>query len=382
MVHLNHLIKHKLLLAFLAGSSLFTTSSNAGVIQFFNLPNDLNQSLKTELNLFIANDPVSIDAFLHKWHGKYTPNDSKNLAMLDSRVDIGGFINDYYVGYFYQYNVFIDTNRDFTDLFYNIKNKNDLISGRDYNLNLDIKGIRQHGLMLAKSVDIYKDKSSEIRFLGGFYLSYAKHMQEGFIKGSARTNSPKDYDIDASSSYYYTHNYLYKLDTDASHGFGYGMHLGLTYEDRKNSWGLKFLVNDFLSSVLWKDLPYSKISILTKNKTYDDQGYTQYSPTINGLEKYKDYTQKLDTSYKLEATKKIDNFHLRGGIDSKYSDFFPYVNLGYVFDDSKLLEVSYESRFGSFGVGYHSEYFNINLSADDFTDVSAFGLSSSFIFRF
>jgi hypothetical protein len=367
----------------LAGKLFLLSTLHADVIQFFDpTENFQNRTIKADLKSFIADDPISIKEFLDDWHGDYHPEDGQNVAILDSRFDLGGYWEDFYFGYFYQYDVFIDTDKDFTDLFYKIKNKQDLVDGRFYDLSLDIDGIKQHGFMLSGNRKIYDNDQHSFSFGGSVYISYGLDMQDGYINGYARANSSKDYEIDASSSYYYTHNYLYKLTVDNSYGFGYGSHIGLVYKDRVNSYQVKFLINNLISRMHWKDLPYSNINIKTKNKSYDKMGYVKYAPSISGLETYRDFTQKIDPSYKLEVVAIFDDSKITGGIDHKYSENFPYIKVAYMPDDRQVYEFMHESRFGSFGFGFGYKWFKIALSLDDFDDINSFGLNSSLTYRF
>lgn len=384
MVHLNHFRRLKYLPAILVGKLLLISTLDAGVIQFFDpTQTPQNQTIKTDFKTFLANDPMPIKEFLDDWHGDYSPENGQNIALLDSRFDLGGgFGKHYYLGYFYQYDLFIDTDKDFTDLFYNVKNKNDLEIGRDYALDLDIEGIKQHGLIFSGNGKLFEDDVYSIGFGGALYLSYGLEMQNGFVSGNAQVTNAKDYDIDASSSYYYTHNYLYDLDVTSAHGYGYGSHIGLYLENKKHNFQIKFLINDVLSKMYWKDLPFSEILLKTENKSHDENGYVKYAPTISGLEQYRDYTQTLTAKYKLEGSIVLEDSTLSGGIDLIHSESFPYVKISHKLDEVQTLEMMHESRFGSFGFGYGYKNFKIGVIADEFTNVSSFGLNSSFFYRF
>jgi len=384
MVHLNHFHSIKYLPAILVGKLLLISTSHAGVVQFFD-PSQIpqNQTIKAEYKTFLANNPMPIKEFLKDWDGDYTPKNGQNIALLDSRFDLGGGVGKhYYLGYFYQYDLFIDTVKDFTDLFYAVKNKNDLEVAREYALDLDIKGIKQHGLMFSGYGSMFENDDYSIAFGGALYLSYGLEMQNGFIDGKAQSINTKDYDIDASSSYYYTHNYLYDLDVTSTHGYGYGSHVGLYFKDKKHNFQIKFLVNDLVSKMYWKDLPFSEILLKTENKSHDENGYVKYAPTISGLEQYRDYTQTLTAKYKLEGSVVLDDSTIFGGIDLMHGENFPYVKISHKLDEVQTIELMHESRFGSFGFGYGYKNFKIAIIADAFSDVSSFGLSSSFFYRF
>jgi hypothetical protein len=383
MAHLNQFRKLKQLSAFLVGNFLFITSTQAGVLQFVDTTDNLtDKTFKTDFKLFMANDPVSIDEILHDFGGEYTPESGANIALLDSRFDIGFVHDSYYLGYFYQYNLFIDTNKDFTDLFYAVKNKNDLDSDKSYALDLDILGIRQSGLLFSKSTKLYEDDEYVFSLGSGGYVAYGSDMQDGYMTGTAGARSEKDYDLDVDSSYYFTQNYLYDLKVKSVHGVGYGFHVGMSVEDKKHQIKLRFLANDLVSKMHWKDLPYSKISLKTSNKSYDENGYVKYAPTISGLEKYVDYTQTLEAKYNLQASAKLKNIELFVGVDLAYGSFFPYIKANKKLNNTDTIEAMYESRFGSFGVGYRYKNFKLSIMADDFSNNSSFGVNSSLSFKF
>ncbi len=383
MEHLSHFHSIKYLPAILVGKLLFFNTLHADVIQFFDPTETFqNKTLQVNSKTFIANDPLSLKEFFNDWQGKYTPKNTQNIALLDSRLDVGGRVEDFYVGYFYQYNVLIDTNRDFTDFLHSVKNKNDLINGRVYTPKLDIASIKQNGLLLSKSLKIFEDDKYTFGLGGAFYLSYGLEMQDGTVNGSITSASTKDYDVTASSSYHYTHNYLYDLDVKNAYGYGYGSHLGLYFEHKGHLLKIKFLVNDLASRMYWKNLPYSKILLKTKNKSYDESGYVKYAPSISGLEQYGNYTQTLSPSYKFESSFKIKDTTFIGGIEHKYKINFPYLKMVYKFSQIQTFDIMYESRFGSFGFGYGYKWLKVGMIANKLTNFSSFGFNTSFAYGF
>ena len=257
MVHLNHFRKTKVLPIVCIGNILFVISSYAGVIQFFDPLQQLqDKTIKVDMKLFLANDPIALEEFFDDWHGKYRPRRGQNVALLDSRVDLNYYIKDhYFIGYFYQYSAFIDTDKDFTDLYYRAKNKKELKTKKRYLLNLEIDGIKQQGLIFSGDKKIYDNDRFAIYFGSAVYISYGLEMQNGYINGFAKAISTKDYDIHAYASYYYTHNYLYKLDVESPSGYGLGSHIGFFIENRESKFNMKFLINDLLSKIYWHDLP-------------------------------------------------------------------------------------------------------------------------------
>jgi len=379
MVPLNHSLR---LLTLLYICSL---PLRADVLQFFDPTKEHKPSVLTsKLSYFIANDTISLEEFFGDWQAHYHPRAGKNIAIQDFRVDIGGrFYKDFYLGFFHKYNVFVEANKDFADLYHTIKNKEDFYHDRDYLLNLDIQGVKYSGLVLSKNSLLFKDSENSIMIGGALSLSFGHDIQEGTVRGRATSPSEKMYQVQAQSTYHYTDNHLYDLDVKGANGFGYGADIALAYTNSRYDFGIKLIANDVFSRIYWRDLPYSFVDIQTENKTFDKDGYVKYSPAISGLEKYTDFTQHIEARYKLIFEKKIyEDAVLSGGLARSYGENFPYVRFDEALSEEQDVGFSYESRFDSFGFDYRYKSFMIGLSTDALSDPSVFALRSSFQLQF
>jgi len=355
------------------------------VLHFFDPTKEFTpSSLTLSSSYFIANDPISLEEFFSYWKGHYHPKDGQNIALQDARVDIGGnFYKDIYFGIFHKYNVLIKTNKDFTDLYYTAKNKEDFYHDRDYLLNLDIYGIKQSGIVISKNSTLYQDDEHSFKLGGALSLSFGHDMQEGSISGEATSLSEKVYQASAESRYHYTHNYLYDLDVLSASGIGYGADIALAYTNTKYDIGLKLLANDVFSRMYWKKLPYSFVSIQTENKTLDKNGYLIYSPSVSGLEKYTDFTQHIEARYHFSIKKKFyDYVVLSCGLERVYGENFPYIRFDEAVSQSKDIGVYYETRFKSFGFDYRYKNFFLGFSTDALSHFTALGLRGGFQLSF
>jgi hypothetical protein len=357
------------------GKLLFSNSLLADVVSF----NDPLDEKNINFKLFLANDPVSLEELFSGWRDTFDPKNGKNLALGDLRVDLGGEYNGIYFGYFYRYNVFIKTKKDFTKLYYNSKNKLPYQKDKLYDLSLEIAGFKGSGLMLSSKKRLYSSLTQTLDIGGAIFLLYGVDMQDGKIDGYATIPNQKEYNIIANSSYYYTHNYLYDLSVDDSKGYGYGSDLSLKYHNNIYKMDLKFIINDLFSYIHWKDLPYSFVHIKTENKSYDKDGFIKYSPSIWGVEKYKDYRQRLKPRYKFDITKAINTtLKLSLSLERVYDENLPYIEIDKKFYNNHDLKLSYESRFKSFAMEYIYKRFSFGLRMDKIYDFSTFGVYSGF----
>jgi len=369
------------------GSGLLITSFcmlHAEVIPFFN-PIEHTTPYKStfQTKAFIANDPVSLDDFFHDWQGDYSPKKGDNFAVEFLRVDMGIVLkNGYYVGYFYQNDIIIQTNRDFVDAYYAIKNNLTPQNDTLYDLTLGIDGIERHGIVASKTFLDYQSPTQNLKIALGAYLSYDTALQNGTIQGTGTLSSDNTYTLLGESTYFYSENLLYDLDVEESYGLGYGMHLACYYTHTPSHTKVTLLINDLFARSYWKNLPYSLITLQTQNETIGEDGYLSYDPTISGWELTKNYTQIIDPKYHIEVEKSLSStssFTL--GYDYAYALSMPYIKTSYSLEDTTL-SLRYEQRFKSFGCSYTKENWHLSLYTNGLKNTSAFGFSAGLHYQF
>ncbi len=338
----------------------------------------------TKATLFVANDPISLQEFRHDWKRHYHPKSGKNQALLHTRIDIGsGFGDDYYLGYFYRYNIHIQSRRDFADLYYRVKNKLNLERGRDYDLGLKIDGIKESGIIFARQDRLFETQERYLQIGYDGYISYAFDMQYGSISGNALADGEKSYDINVYSSYHYTHNYLYKLAVNRTYGVGIGGGVALSYHDSIYRFDAKLIISDIFSRVYWKDLPYSRVTIGTHNKSYDKEGYVKYDPSISGLEKSDDYTQYIRPKYALSVSQQVTNsLSVKYGLQHAYATEFPWVSLQKDISEKQTILCSYEFRFHTVEFGYRYHHLEMSVASDRLDAPSAGSLQLKYRHQF
>lgn len=379
MVRLNHFRSILLLTTLLL-------PLKAGVVAFFDPNKEVSSphNIQSNLSVLLASDPISLYGMFHDWDGEYHPKSNTNIAMQDMRLDIGTkLFDDYYLGYFYRYNVYIKTGKDFTDFFYRTKNHLDLDPTRRFDLKLNIEGIKHSGVILAHSRVVFDNANDSVKIGGAVSFTVGHDMQHGTIDGEARIPSKKSYEASGEVSSYYTHNYLYDLDVKQATAYGYGSDFSIEYKNRAHELKANFIVNDLWSKMYWKNLPYSHVNINTRNTSFDEDGYIHYSPSISGTELYVDYTQTIEPRYRIEVNKKIkSDVTLTAGTDYVYDTLFPYITADKELSNSKNILFSYENRFKSFGVDYRDKTFSIGITSDAIKDISTFGLRAGFLYDF
>ena len=360
-----------------------STGAPAGLFSLFD-PIEANEedAVYFKTQAFIADDVVSIHDLFHKWHGRFHPKGGDNLALDDARGDIGMSKKGWgYVGYAYRHQAFTRASRDLALLTWQQLNHKDFTLGKEYDLDLAIKGYETDGIVFAKSLTLTDTATQRLTVGIGFSLLHGYNMQDGYLKGTARAESRKEYSFQAVSDYRYTRNYLYRLDVDDADGDGFTTHLSLDY--RYGRIRCHLLVNDLYGRITWHDLPYSFVELNSDNKSYDDNGYIVYKPTVKGVELYRDYTQKLYKKVRLEAGYGWDEAtELHIGADNVRGEWFPYGGMHRRFGDDLAAGVSYDTRYGMVGVDIFYKTFSLTLKSNDIEDPWAMAFSFGYRYLF
>ena len=325
---------------------------------------------------FIATDPVSVKGFFDdNWGGNYTPRNGTNLALASARSEIGGTVNGWRIGYIHRLETMVETSRDFVDLIHTVKNSDNLPVGRQYDLNLKINGFQADGLHIAKSIPLYTNDDLNIHGGLGISLLRGIRTQQGLINGSATAISDKNYDFYGTVDYYYSSNYLYDLDVKTPSGYGVSTDIGLSADTGK--FHGEFVINDLLGFLRWNKATYTNAILTSSTKSYDSNGYVQYSPTITGLEITKGHTQHFDP--KGFASVRYDREFIMPflQVSTTRGYIFPEGGLIIPMTNTSVMKFSYETFFHSYGIALISKYGYLGLQTNDLKleNASTLGLS-------
>jgi len=335
----------------------------------FQLPNT-PQTFYVNTQTLLMNDAFSIDGLFHDFEGRFYSQKSDYLAVEDRRYDIGTYINGLgYLGLTYRQEAVMRTSADTMILVNQSSNDLDMTLDKNYNIALTIEGFEVYGITLANTLNLYKDKEYSVKLGFAVELLYGTQTQDGNVNGNATALSEKDYDFMFSSTYRYTENHLYDLEVNPATSYGFSTHLSLLAQYRKFS--LLIVGNDIFAKLYWKNLPYSYVTMTSDNKSYDENGYVEYSPVISGLEKEVTFTQTLMDKWKVEGSYALDENTMHLGVEYIYDTYLPYVKYTYVYNENLVGSLSYETYFGMFGVDIHYKAYHFALHSNGFSDTSA-----------
>ena len=362
--------------------SLIPATLSAGFLSFFNPANieKQPQTLYTNTQFLLLNDAFSLKALFNDFEGKYFYKKGKNNAIGDARFDIGTYIDSVgYLGYAYRKEAVIDTTSDTVKLIYKTHNKQHLKTGKRYNLSIAIKGFETHSIVWANQFNLYHQHEWHLNIGVGAAMLYATNGQKGYVKGYAKAKSDHNYDFMAHALYNYNENYLYDYDVSKTTAFGYTTHIAcqIAYQNMT----LLILGNDVWGKLYWKNIPYSNINMSSGNKTYDDNGYVKYSPSISGVENNRKLIQKLIQKWKIEVKYTTNKNIFYAGDEHIYGVNIPYVGYKTMYGQW-LVNYSYESRFGMMGIDIGYKDYYIGVHANGLKNASAIQVNFGLKYRF
>ncbi len=383
MVHLSHFHSKQKILIVNMSILFLSESAMADLLSLFNpfdIPKNTN-TLYVNTQTLLINDAFSLEGLFNHFDGEFLHKNTNNLAIGDIRYDAGIHIEPYgYIGYTYRKEALMEISPDTALLVNQVNKKLDLSLGKKYQLYLALKGFETHGITLSKTVPLYQGSGFTINFGLAMELLYGIQTQKGKIEGEASTLSSHDYNFNVHSNYLYTENYLYDLDVNKVTSYGYTTHLSLHARYKQIS--LDLIVNDIIGKLYWDNLPYSIVNLTSSNKSYDENGYVEYSPFISGMENYQKHTQTLMQKWRLEAGYTFTKGKLELGAEHIYSTYLPYIKYTHFHENNIISSLSYESYFGMFGIDIKYDNYYFGVYSNGVTEPSAAKVNLGLFYTF
>jgi hypothetical protein len=336
----------------------------------FFYPWNQKNSLDFNFQLINSNDFMPSYDLLHNWDTFYS-KDGTNYAYMNSRLDFGGYYNDYYIGVSKRADFYIKTNKDTANFIYDLISENNLTPNYVYDIDLYLKAYMLNSFMIGKK--FVSDRFSV--FLGGELISVQEY-QDGYMNGKVISLSNNDYYYNAYADYYFSKNYLYKgwNYEKPSNGYGRSFYLSLKYNINNLS-KIELNINDLFGKLFIKNSPHSIVYLNSSNKKYDSNGYIVYDPLISGKEEYVNYTLKMITKYNAECDYK--RYFI--GCDKYDKLVLPY--LGVKYNKFKFI---YGTKFKNYTFKYKSKNYSVGLNTNKFNlkKASSLGFYFSLIYNF
>jgi hypothetical protein len=354
---------------------------------FFNPASLANgkSSVFYNVNSFGADDAVPLSTiFLNNgWGGPFHPKDMNNLDLFWN-TDAGATYKTWRIAAFYRGELYLKANNDTVEFLRTIQLKQNLPTGRTFNIDLNARGFTATGLEASKGFDL-----ASIGFPKGLTLGvtarYLKGymVQQGSLTGTATPTSATTYDFNLALNYMYDHDFIYKRpDTVSGTGDGYSFDLGLNYVINPDI-SAELVLRDIFGRIYWNNIPYTDATATSQTQFFDSEGYMEFKPTISGYESYKDFTQYIPLKADTSITYHKGPFLISPEVMLiEYEGALYWLNTAYRINSRTWLDFGYNFNFNAFSVGLDYKTFSFALSANDidFYKTGALGLNLSLAF--
>lgn len=315
-------------------------------------------------------EPTTINSFLNEFDGRF---EGGTQAFAHEWLEVGARLGNWELGLLSRYDYDMSFSNDTAELYYLVTNGLPLEVGRQYHLDLSAKHYKTNGLRLgygfspAQSLDLK---------LGLAYLRGLKLM-DGNIHGEATSVAENDYDFMFHTDYYYSEDPLFDRVAEAPNGWGYSIDLVADWQPTSRL-GLHLQVRDLLGAIFWRDAPHTIADANSNNKIFDEDGYVIFTPTLKGIEEYRDFRQSLhafgDVNVDYQVTTKYALLYT-GRFTTE--TFFSGVGAAYTTNSKQTLAMLVYPELKAFEIDYRGPFWKIRLASDAFTPNKANYLSLS-----
>lgn len=285
-----------------------------------------------------------IKLFENDWGAPGHPQDNNRaIALWDS--DIGALFSGWRLAVFHRGEFLIKADRDTLDFLRMINTKEPLPTGRAFDISLSADGFSAEGVELSKGIEVFKGLSAGVT---ARYL-YGDMVQSGTVSGSVLATSPSTYDFNFLIDYNYDSNLVYSRKAVPGIGNGYSFDFGLRYT-AGTFFNAGVLVRDILGRIYWRNVPYTTATAVSNVVSLDSSGYQRYSPTIQGFEGYRDFTQRIPMKVDIDLNGSIGPLTVSPNVN-----IINGMPLYWVFLDYKVTPKT------SFNAGYNVNYRTYSL---------------------
>lgn len=302
-------------------------------------------------------EPTSIRSFLNKFDGEFQGGED---AFTHNWLETGFRKGDWEMGILARYDYDITFSEDLAELYNMVVNKLPLPTGQRYELQLEAKHYRTHGLRLGYHL---RPMETLQLVLGLSYLR-GNELTDGTISGEAKAVSENDYDFNFHSDYYYSKDYLFEREVNSPKGWGYSIDLQVNWQPTEKL-SLDLEVKDLLGSIYWDQAPNTIADASSDNKTFDEDGYVKFNPTLSGWEGYDDFTQHLNAFGSVAAQYAVlDRLDMAYEAMFTHQTYFWGMGMGYKPFHEQRVSVIFFPEINTLELGYSAPYWQLKLASD------------------
>jgi hypothetical protein len=238
----------------------------------------------------LVSEPEPIKTTLSDWGSEF---DSGRRQWAISHVEAGFRDGGVEVSVFSRALADLRMNPEAVRFYGQISRKEPLKLGERVPVALRVNGFSGSGVRSG-----YRFSSDLWELSGGISVFKTRHLMNGSLNGEFQALSETDYDFSAEVDYRYFRDAIFdRPDINEASGIGWAFDAAASWQATEKL-GLSFRIEDLFSRIRWEDAPFTTARANTDNKSFDEDGYASFAPTISGREGYKDtFYQDLDPRF-------------------------------------------------------------------------------------
>lgn len=339
---------------------------------------DMRDNVFVDANAFFANNVLPMHSIIfNEWNG---PFKTENFNPADGywKTGAGLVYKGWRVSGFYRGEFFIEGNKDTVEILRMLNLKKELPVGRNFDVDMNANGFTATGIEISRGLKLDGILKGLSVGCTARYLKGGK-IQVGEISGNVLPTNQKSYDFNLNIDYVYDKNYLYKRrDQGSFSGEGYSFDLGLQYL-LNDKIALDVLFRDIGGRIYWKNIPYTTADATSDTKSYDEDGYQQFRPTIRGYESFKNYTQKIPFKTDVELSYSWEHLKVSSTVNLIQDRALYWIDLTYKAAEGIYIKTGYNTNYKVANIGLIYKNVLLNLYSSDIrlTKADSLGLMAS-----
>ena len=268
-------------LSFVAGAAMLLLALGCA------FPAGATPGFYARLDSFNYSEPVSLDAALNDWQGRFRGGDKQWSSQW---LEAGYRHHRWSLSALYRRDYWLDFSRDTAELYYRTEHRLPLQAGRRYEVDIKAYGFSARGVRAG-----WRQRPLPgLSLAWGLSLFNAADLLDGRLRGQATALADNDYAYDVSVDYAYDKDRLFERQAEAPDGQGLSLDLRAVYVPSARI-TLRATVIDLLGAIRWRDAPYTRATAVSDRQGFDDSGYIIVKPAISGIEGYHArYLQRLE----------------------------------------------------------------------------------------
>jgi hypothetical protein len=238
----------------------------------------------------LVSEPEPIKTTLSDWGSEF---DSGSRQWAVSHIEAGFRERGIEVSVFSRALADLRMNSQAVNFYGRIARKEPLNEGEQIPVALRVNGFSGSGFRSG-----YRHSQESWTVSGGVSIFKTRHLMSGGLNGQFFASSESDYDFSADVDYAYYRDVVFdRPEVDKASGIGWAFDIAASWQPLEKL-NLNFRAEDLFSRIRWDDAPFTLAQANTNNKSYDEDGYAVFAPTLSGREGYRDtFYQELDPRF-------------------------------------------------------------------------------------